>query len=429
MPFFMILSNALLFMMFLLIWKKFRCFVSFQFQYLLVKLCFLLLIVPVPLAIKGLQIGLFRLRGTQTITPIYGTHPLIVFSGKQLLLNSATQYVIYIVGIWILIICIVGLWRTIRYLSFLKSLKKSMAPVADEHLLSLLIEKQRLLNITKHVQLFQSDILCTPFTSGIQKPFIVIPLGTEYANVEFILLHELTHIRKQDVLFRMLAGICTTLYWFYPPVYYLNHFHERISELACDEAVSQILTHKEKIDYVKLILKTAKDKVSPVPYANFFNNLLIYEERIDSIMKKKSINIKRKWAATVLASLMVVLSCSPILAAPAPQMLSFIGSNDGSIDPNADIKILESVIPQPNIILYDMQITFPDGTIIPFYHSDRASKAICKHNFAAVVIEQHKRHSDGSCTVIEFTADRCSKCGDITNREVYGEYTYTKCPH
>lgn len=373
---------------------------------------------------------IFRLFGNQTVYSVSTNEPLLIFSHNQFLLNTTAYRLIIAFCIWFFLVFMITIWRTICYLYFLNILKKSLKPVTDERLLWMLSQKQMLLHASQPIRLFQSDMLHMPFTSGIFNPFIVIPNEMRYEDLELILFHEITHIKNKDIFFRIVANVCLIVYWFYPPVYLLNRFFEQISELECDETVSQMLNYDTKKAYATLILKTAKYKSIYTSYSSFFNNISSYEERIDCIMKKRKSKAIKKWYFITATALFSIVSCLPVLAAPIPQMLSFTENVRNQIDPNTNIQILEGTISEAKeIILYDKQIELPNGEIIPFEDTDYARAIICNHNFISVIVSQHDRHNDNSCTVTEFNAKRCNKCGEITNLTLHGTHSYPTCPH
>jgi beta-lactamase regulating signal transducer with metallopeptidase domain len=79
-----------------------------------------------------------------------------------------------------------------------------------------------------------------PFAMGVLRPTIVLPReATRWpaSRLEAVLIHELEHVRRRDVVARLAAELACCVYWFHP----IAHWHAsrlRVeSELACDEAV------------------------------------------------------------------------------------------------------------------------------------------------------------------------------------------------
>jgi BlaR1 peptidase M56 len=79
-----------------------------------------------------------------------------------------------------------------------------------------------------------------PFTSGILRPRIWLPLDLQGSEREAVLEHELAHVRDLDVLWFSVAGILADVFWFVPGARYLERrLHERAEEAADARAVAR----------------------------------------------------------------------------------------------------------------------------------------------------------------------------------------------
>lgn len=107
----------------------------------------------------------------------------------------------------------------------------------------------------------------TPFVAGVIRPRIYLPCGLEERERTYILLHEQTHIRRGDPLFRMLAYLALTLHWFNPLVWVAFFLSGRDMEMSCDEMVLRRLGAEIKCDYSQSLLLMAQGKgfVSGIP--------------------------------------------------------------------------------------------------------------------------------------------------------------------
>lgn len=432
----MILSSTLLFFILLLLRTPYINIFNYNLQDVLLKICFLLLLFPLPILINLMQLLLFYLFGNAQKLYFNNKEPIIVFAQQELELNSVAHKSFYFVILWFLLTCIITLYRLIPYIKFLGNITKFMEHIEDIQILSLLNQKKRLLKITSHIQLFKSETILSAFTTGILKPVIIIPSNTSYEDYELILLHELMHIKKKDVFFQLIRYICITLYWFNPLIYFMNYLHTQISELACDESVSPLLDDLKQKRYAQLILNSALNKRSPSNYySSFFNNKSFYKERIKCIMKNKNFKKSNRRYPTIIAIFMVVLCCSPALAAPAPQMMFFDENlSDKEFSLNADTEIIihaTNNMPTtfPLSILYEKQIILNSGDIIPINTFEQPNRAICNHTYGPAKITTHQKHSDGGCTVMVYDVDRCSKCGTLKNKVFSAELNYASCPH
>lgn len=101
----------------------------------------------------------------------------------------------------------------------------------------------RLLGITKTIQVWISEFVTTPLTIGFIKPVILIPLAAinslSVQQLEAVLLHEITHIRRNDFFINLVIHFIRTILFFNPFVKAFNDIIEIEREKSCDEMVMQ----------------------------------------------------------------------------------------------------------------------------------------------------------------------------------------------
>lgn len=97
----------------------------------------------------------------------------------------------------------------------------------------------------------------TPFVCGIFRPAIYFPGTYEEEEKEYLLLHEQIHIRRGDLIFRMLAWLALCLHWFNPFVWLAFSLSGRDMEMSCDEAVIRRLGNQVKKEYSRSLLAIA----------------------------------------------------------------------------------------------------------------------------------------------------------------------------
>src|SRR6476620_9740590 len=76
------------------------------------------------------------------------------------------------------------------------------------------------LNISKKVRVYVSSIVRSPLTIGYLKPIILLPVASlnnlSVQQVEAVLLHELSHIKRYDYLVNLVISIIHTILYFNP---------------------------------------------------------------------------------------------------------------------------------------------------------------------------------------------------------------------
>lgn len=115
----------------------------------------------------------------------------------------------------------------------------------------------RELKNSKHLydNVFLSDKIASPAVYGIIKPKIFLPKSYDNTKTELVLLHEKTHIRYADNLWRAFALTIVAFHWFNPFCWIFLKLLLTDIELACDERVIATLGEHRKKEYALLLLE------------------------------------------------------------------------------------------------------------------------------------------------------------------------------
>lgn len=153
--------------------------------------------------------------------------------------------------------------------------------------------------------------ITSPFVAGIIRPRIYLPYGLDEKERSYILLHEQTHIRRGDPLFRVLAYLALTLHWFNPFVWLAFFLSGRDMEMSCDEMVLRRLGAEIKCDYSNSLLAMAQGKglVTGIPLA--------FGEGDTGKRIKNVLSYKKATVQAVVVGVIVVLLALAALGADA----------------------------------------------------------------------------------------------------------------
>ncbi|MDZ7319801.1 MAG: M56 family metallopeptidase, partial [candidate division KSB1 bacterium] len=126
-------------------------------------------------------------------------------------------------------ICNFKLWRKIRLQSILSS----------HSLFQLLETCKKQMKITRPMALIEMEGIRIPVLFGIFKPKILVPINFAQQmtadQIKHILLHELAHYKRKDVLVSCLTTILQIIHWFNPMIWFAFYRMRMDRELACDE--------------------------------------------------------------------------------------------------------------------------------------------------------------------------------------------------
>ena len=153
--------------------------------------------------------------------------------------------------------------------------------------------------------LYRNPLAATPMLVGVFHPAIILP-DREYTNEQLraVLLHELTHLRRKDVLVKWLTVLVSALHWFNPIVWLVRREIGRACELSCDEAVIRNLDTDGKQNYGETLLYVAADSKTPhaVLSTTMCEEKKALKERLGAIMKSK----KHTRLAIIVSAVLII---------------------------------------------------------------------------------------------------------------------------
>jgi len=207
-----------------------------------------------------------------------------------------------------------------------------------------------------------SDAVKTPLTVGLFAPRIVLPASIGAGELlDCVLRHELTHVRRRDILYKWLAVVVFSAHWFNPLVYVLRRELDRACELSCDETLLRAMTHAERRAYGDTLLQVAASGALPVgvvatTFATEKKNL---KERLEQIMTYKK-STARVLAAVLALALLAgcgvaagpAAETAPPSAAPAetPRPAP-TGGGGGEVHVSTVDELLAAIAPDSTIVL------------------------------------------------------------------------------
>lgn len=149
------------------------------------------------------------------------------------------------------------------------------------------------------VSLQQSEGEAIPMVVGVAHPKVILPVK-EYGKEELriIFLHELTHVRHRDLLFKHLVLIVASLQAFNPIVWWYVHLVDVWSEYACDESVCRRIGEVKGYYEVLMQMAVKNSRISGVA-AGLLERKSKMRRRIEHV--KKTFRAKKK--SKVLAAL------------------------------------------------------------------------------------------------------------------------------
>ena len=147
--------------------------------------------------------------------------------------------------------------------------------------------------------IYQSEKVCSPFVLGIINPKIYLPYHMDSREMDHVIAHEQTHIRRKDHWWKPLGFLLLTIHWFNPLMWLSYVLLCRDIELACDEKVIREMGNEQRADYTQALVACSVNRrlIAACPLA--FGEIGV-KERVKSVM-----NYKKPAFWIVLASVIV----------------------------------------------------------------------------------------------------------------------------
>lgn len=136
-----------------------------------------------------------------------------------------------------------------------------------------------------------------PLSLGLFQPLVFLPASLGEGETEMILSHELSHIRRRDLWYKVLLLLVNAAHWFNPLVWWMCRQAGRNLEYCCDDAVVEGRDAAFRYDYGQVLLR----------YASHYAGVPLYATRLSSggqQMKGRLMNlfIKKKTGVVLVAA-------------------------------------------------------------------------------------------------------------------------------
>jgi parallel beta-helix repeat protein len=177
-------------------------------------------------------------------------------------INIKIHWHVYVMVVWLAVVLTLSLWVIVRFRKLRKfhvgKLSMTDLPQWFEVLLA---ETVKMLGLRKSPEIALSRHISSPAVFGVFKPVLVLPADTVHylsrMHTGHILLHELAHIKRGDLLVNTFYMLLQIVYWFNPLLWLLRRKLQHLRELCCDATVARML-RDETADYRDTIVEVTQ---------------------------------------------------------------------------------------------------------------------------------------------------------------------------
>jgi beta-lactamase regulating signal transducer with metallopeptidase domain len=142
--------------------------------------------------------------------------------------------------------------------------RRESTGVADD-ILELCLEVQDRMGICRMVRYCQSLQLDAPVAAGWMRPVVLLPIsaitGLTSTQLEAVIAHELSHIRRYDAFVNLFQVAVETLLFYHPAVWWLNKCIRVEREHCCDDVAVALCG--SPVVYARALARLAEMKPAP----------------------------------------------------------------------------------------------------------------------------------------------------------------------
>lgn len=187
------------------------------------------------------------------------------------------------------------LYQGISYAHFRRTVRRWKRDVARADYASLLSDTARDLGVSAP-EMIVCEAISTPAVTGLLRPRLLLP--HEHYDVQelrYILRHELCHLKRRDMLLKLVLLAANAMHWFNPVVYLMLRQADEDIELACDSAATDGLELPERAAYSRTLLAAVQSSVRALPATTCFGGTVErLKRRITNVLgaqKKRGLGV------------------------------------------------------------------------------------------------------------------------------------------
>lgn len=196
----------------------------------------------------------------------------------------------YLAGAAAFLLC-----QGVSYVRFRRTVRRWRSGVTRGDYRALLQDTARSLNVTAP-EMFVCEAISTPAVTGVLHPRLLLPHERyDVQELRYILRHELCHLKRRDMLLKLVLLAANAMHWFNPVVYLMLRQADEDIELACDSAATDGLDRAERAAYSRTLLAAVQSHVRALPATTCFGGTVErLKRRITNVLgaqKKRGLGV------------------------------------------------------------------------------------------------------------------------------------------
>ena len=187
------------------------------------------------------------------------------------------------------------LYQGVSYALFRRTVRRWKRDVARADYAAMLSDTARDLGVSAP-EMIVCEAISTPAVTGLLRPRLLLPHERyDVQELRYILRHELCHLKRRDMLLKLVLLTANAMHWFNPVVYLMLRQADEDIELACDSAATDGLELPERAAYSRTLLAAVQSSVRALPATTCFGGTVErLKRRITNVLgaqKKRGLGV------------------------------------------------------------------------------------------------------------------------------------------
>ena len=187
------------------------------------------------------------------------------------------------------------LYQGLSYAHFRRTVRRWKRDVSRADYAAMLSDTARDLGVSTP-EMIVCEAISTPAVTGLLRPRLLLPHERyDVQELRYILRHELCHLKRRDMLLKLVLLAANAMHWFNPVVYLMLRQADEDIELACDSAATDGLELPERAAYSRTLLAAVQSSVRALPATTCFGGTVErLKRRITNVLgaqKKRGLGV------------------------------------------------------------------------------------------------------------------------------------------
>ena len=187
------------------------------------------------------------------------------------------------------------LYQGVSYALFRRTVRRWKRDVARADYAAMLSDTAHDLGVSTP-EMIVCEAISTPAVTGLLRPRLLLPHERyDVQELRYILRHELCHLKRRDMLLKLVLLAANAMHWFNPVVYLMLRQADEDIELACDSAATDGLELPERAAYSRTLLAAVQSSVRALPATTCFGGTVErLKRRITNVLgvqKKRGLGV------------------------------------------------------------------------------------------------------------------------------------------